>query len=182
MYCSIDEAWNNKNSVANLSKRYQEHFTVNNENELNSYKIDNNEFNQLKQENQIFVPRKDSRKDARFNKAPDTIYDNNILEESEDIKTEDIMLTSEEPKEEEKTYKLPIQSVLKKDEIDKKNCKDLVNKVLSCPTCRKMIEDKLNKKNNFNNFFNGEIREVLILILIGLIIMILIDLFIRISK
>lgn len=181
MYCSIDEAWNNKNSVANLSKRYHEHFTVNNENELNSYKIDNNELNELKQEPQLFVPRKD----ARFNKAPDTVYDSNILEESEDIKTEDIMLTSEEPK--EKTFKLPIKSVLKndedeKDKKDKKDCKDLVNKVLSCPTCRKMIEDKLNNKNHFSNFFNGEIREVLILILIGLIIMILIDLFIRISK
>ena len=180
MYCSIDEAWNNKNSVANLSKRYHEHFTVNNENELNSYKIDNNELNSLKQETQIFVPRQD----ARFNKASDTVYNSNILEESEDIKTEDIMLTSEEPKE-EKPFKLPIKSVLKKDEPDEKNekdCKELINKVLSCPTCRKMIEDKLNNKNHFSNFFNGEIREVLILILIGLIIMILIDLFIRISK
>tara|TARA_B100001057_G_C22216893_1_gene706737 strand:- start:9 stop:542 length:534 start_codon:yes stop_codon:yes gene_type:complete len=177
MYCSIDEAWNNKNSVANLSKRYHEHFTVNDDNELNSYKIDNNELNELKEENPIFVPRKD----ARFNKAPDTIYDNNILQESEDIKTEDIMLTSEEPKE-EKTFKLPIKSVLKNEENKEKDCKELIEKVLSCPTCRKMIENKLNNKNHFNNFFNGEIREVLILILIGLIIMILIDLFIRISK
>ena len=177
MYCSIDEAWNNKNSVANLSKRYHEHFTVNDDNELNSYKIDNNELNELKEENPIFVPRKD----ARFNKAPDTIYDNNILQESEDIKTEDIMLTSEEPKE-EKTFKLPIKSVLKNEENKEKDCKELIEKVLSCPTCRKMIENNLNNKNHFNNFFNGEIREVLILILIGLIIMILIDLFIRISK
>ena len=26
MYCSIHEAWDNKNSLSNLSKRYQENF------------------------------------------------------------------------------------------------------------------------------------------------------------
>ena len=83
------------------------------------------------------------------------------------------MLSSEEP-----SFTIPKKSSLKK----KKECKDLVSKVLSCPTCRKLIEEKLNNKNPLHNLINGEIREILILILIGLIIMILIDLFIRISK
>ena len=178
MYCSIDEAWNNKNSIANLSKRYQENFTSNDENELDTYKINNNVINDT-DEKPVFI----KREDARFNKAPNTIYDNNILEESEDIKTEDIMLSSEEPKKDVE-YKLPIKSALKNDDIELNDdeCKKLVNKVLSSSKCRKMIEQKLNNKNPLHHFFNGEIREVLILILIGLIIMILIDLFIRISK
>ncbi len=177
MYCSIDEAWNNKNSIANLSKRYQENFNINPDNELDKYKINNNELTQTKKEEAVFVPRQevrqDVRQDARYNKAPDTIYDNNILNDSEDIKTEDIMLSSEEP-----SFTIPKKSSLKKKD---KECKDLVNKVLSCPTCRKLIENKLNK-NPLQNLINGEVREILILILIGLIIMILIDLFIRISK
>jgi len=168
MYCSIDEAWNNKNSIANISKRYQEHFNVNSDNELDKYKINNNDLKHTDNK-QVFVPRQD----ARYNKAPSTVYDNNILDESEDIKTEDIMLSSEEP-----SFTIPKKSSLKK----KKECKDLVSKVLSCPTCRKLIEEKLNNKNPLHNLINGEIREILILILIGLIIMILIDLFIRISK
>jgi len=174
MYCSIDEAWNNKNSIANLSKRYQENFSVNPDNELNKYKINNNELTQTKKEETVFVQKQDERQDARYNKALDTIYDNNILNDSEDIKTEDIMLSSEEP-----SFTIPTKSSLKKKKD--KECKDLVNKVLSCPTCRKLIENKLNK-NPLQNLINGEVREILILILIGLIIMILIDLFIRISK
>ena len=39
MYCSIDEAWNNKNSIANISKRYQEHFNVNSDNELDNLSL-----------------------------------------------------------------------------------------------------------------------------------------------
>jgi|SaaInlStandDraft_5_1057022.scaffolds.fasta_scaffold02730_5 hypothetical protein len=181
MYCSIDEAWNNKNSIANLSKRYQENFNDNTDNELDKYKINDNDLIQTKKEEQIFVPRQDERqntrqderKDARYNKAPDTVYNNNMLNDSEDLKTEDIMLSTEEP-----LFTIPTKPSLKKKD---KECKDLVNKVLSCPTCRKLIENKLNK-NPLQNFINGEVREILILILIGLIIMILIDLFIRISK
>ena len=48
---------------------------------------------------------------------------------------------------------------------------------------RKMLENKLNiNKNPLQNLVNNEMREIMILILIGLVIMIIIDLFIRISK
>jgi len=169
MYCSIDEAWNNKNTIDHLSKRYQENFNPNPENELDSYKINNNTLSTTP-ETPIFI----QRQHARYNKAPQTIY-NDMLNESEDIQTEDIMLSTEEP-----TQTKPKKSSFKNKEDE---CKKLVDKVLSCATCRKLIETKLKiNKNPFNNLINGEIREILILILIGLIIMIIIDLFIRISK
>ena len=61
-------------------------------------------------------------------------------------------------------------------------CIEEVDKVLSCPTCRKLINERLGNKNIFDQFVNDENREIIILILMGLIIIILLDLFIRISK
>ena len=70
---------------------------------------------------------------------------------------------------------------------EKKSCTELVNKVLSCPICKKMVLDKLNLGNfpinfNFDSLLNGNNKELLILLLIGLIIIILLDLFLKISK
>ena len=69
------------------------------------------------------------------------------------------------PRQPEKVKK-PIKSVYKNKKLE---CEQLVKKVLSCPTCRKMLEKKLDiNKNPLQNLVNNEMREIMILILIGL--------------
>jgi len=173
MYCSIHEAWDNKNSLSNLSRRYQENFNPSLNDELSTYKINKNEVSISSKEK----PKFRERQDARYNKDDSIIFDNDILDsQTEEIQTEDIMLSSVEPEK----IKKPLKSVYKNKKLE---CEQLVKKVLSCPTCRKMLERKLNvNKNPLQNLVNNEMREIMILILIGLVIMIVIDLFIRISQ
>ncbi len=161
MYCTIHEAWDNKNSISNLSKRYQENFNSFDD-QLSTYKINDNQNN--------YSTHIKEREDARYNNDKSIVFNEKILEkednQTEDIQTEDIILSPEHPK-----------------KSKKEECEELIKKVLSCDICRKMLEKKLNlDKNPFLNLINNEIREILILILIGLIIMIIIDLFIRISS
>lgn len=165
MYCTIHEAWDDKNSISNLSKRYQENFNSFDD-QLSTYKINDNHNNYSTH----IKPKVIEREDARYNNDKSIIFNEEILEkadnQTEDIQTEDIILSSEQPK-----------------KSKKEECEELIKKVLSCDVCRKMLEKKLNlNKNPFLNMINNEIREILILILIGLIIMIIIDLFIRISS
>ena len=165
MYCTIHEAWDNKNSMSNLSKRYQENFNSFDD-QLSTYKINDNHNNYSTQ----IRPKVIVREDARYNNDKSVVFNEKILEkednQTEDIQTEDIILSPEQPK-----------------KSKKEECEELIKKVLSCDICRKMLEKKLNlDKNPFLNMINNEIREILILILIGLIIMIIIALFIRISS
>ena len=172
MYCSIHEAWDNKNSLSNLSKRYQENFNPSINDELSTYKINKNDISYTSNQK----PKLRERQDARYNNDDSIIFDNDIINtQTEDIQTEDIILSSVEPDDVK-----PVKSVYKNKKLE---CEQLVKKVLSCPTCRKMLEKKLNiNKNPLQNLVNNEMREIMILILIGLVIMIIIDLFIRISK
>ena len=176
MYCSIHEAWDNKNSLSNLSKRYQENFNPSLNDELSTYKINKNNISYKSSQK----PKFRERHDARYNKDDSMVFDNGIIDtqtediQTEDIQTEDIILSSIEPE-----IVKPIKSVYKNKKLE---CEQLVKKVLSCPTCRKMLENKLNiNKNPLQNLVNNEMREIMILILIGLVIMIIIDLFIRVS-
>ena len=172
MYCSIHDAWDEKNSFTNLSKRYQENFNPLDKDELSSFKINNNNIQINENKKPLYV----ERQDARYNKSENTVYNVN-MEETEDIKTEDIMIDSES----EVMVEVPKKQPIKKSK--RMECNELVSKVLSCPTCRKMIESKLGvNKNPLQSLVNNEMREIMILILIGLVIMIIIDLFIRISK
>ena len=162
MYCSINEAWNNNNTIDSLNKRYN-----NNINKLsaNKFTLENN--------------KKNSIETSKSNYPNSTIHDTNIFENmnndlkndtnTEELNTEDIMLnTEEEPK-----------SILKKST----NCEELVNKILDCPTCRNLVIKKLNLINNpLNLLQNNEVKEVAILILIGLIVIIILDLFVKIAK
>ena len=69
---------------------------------------------------------------------------------------------------------------IKKQEL---SCEELINKVLSCEKCKKMLIKKLLSDNLvIPNLNSNETKEIMILILIGLIIIIIIDLFIRISS
>ena len=159
MYCSLNEAWGNNNTIESLNKRY----------ESNIDKLSTKKFN-------IDSKINNTNNDNKSNYPKATIHDDNIFENmtneyesTEDINTEDIMLkTEEEPK-----------SILK----NYLSNEDLVNKVLQCPECRSMIIKKLNLINNpLNILQNNEIKELTILILIGLIVIILLDLFFKIAK
>ena len=159
MYCSLNEAWGNNNTIESLNKRY----------ESNIDKLSTKKFN-------IDSKLNNTNNDSKSNYPKTTIHDDNIFENmtnecesTEDINTEDIMLkTEEEPK-----------SILK----NYLSNEELVNKVLQCPECRNMIIKKLNLINNpLNILQNNEIKEVTILILIGLIVIILLDLFFKIAK
>ena len=69
---------------------------------------------------------------------------------------------------------------IKKNEL---SCEELINKVLSCEKCKKMLIKKLLSENLvIPNLNSNETKEIMILILMGLIIIIIIDLFIRISS
>tara|TARA_X000000950_G_scaffold223347_1_gene269086 strand:+ start:26 stop:562 length:537 start_codon:yes stop_codon:yes gene_type:complete len=178
MYCPINEAWDNKNSLETLSKRYEEHF---NSNELNSYIINDSSNNTNNPEkSSVFL----SRKDARFNNPSDTIYNKYIEKDSEtDIKTEDILLKTDEIVNANNNnlannYNKAVNN------LDNMSCNELIEKVLNCPTCRLVLESKLNVNNGFNinALLNNETKEILILILLGLVIIIIIDILLRIVK
>lgn len=172
MYCPINEAWDNKNSLETLSKRYEEHF---NNNELNSYIINNSTNNTNNPDkSSVFL----SRKDARFNNPSDTIYNKYIEKETDtEIKTEDILL---------KTDDISSVNSYKKtgNNLDNMTCNELIEKVMNCPTCRLVLESKLNLNNGFdiNTLLNNETKEILILILLGLVIIITIDILLRVIK
>lgn len=158
MYCSINEAWSNNNSMEILNKKYKDNMDMLSQKQ---FKIDQSV-------NNIQINDKSSK--------PTTTYNENIFNGAEtEINTEDIMLSTEEPYTQYNVNR----------PILKQNCEELVNKVLSCPICKRLMIEKLNLNNNniFNNILkNNDVKELTILILIGLIVIILLDLFIKIVK
>ena len=160
MYCSINDAWNQENTMSNLAKRFnKEYFSNNNDINDNYYRINKNHLdNQYKP----------------------------LIENFDNIE--------EKPK-----IDIPINSnknlvVKKKVELEEKCpdneklCEKLVERVLSCSKCKNLIIKKLNLETkipldlNFDSLLKGNNRELIILILIGLIIIILLDLFLKLSK
>lgn len=157
MYCSINEAWSNNNSMEILNKKYKDNMEMLSQKQ---FKIDESVNNVQINDKSI---------------KPTTTFNENIFNGAEtEINTEDIMLSTEEPYTQLNTNKPLLMQ----------NCEDLVNKVLNCPTCKKLMIEKLNLDNNvINNIFkNNDLKELTILILIGLIVIILLDLFIKIVK
>ena len=94
------------------------------------------------------------------------------------MKTEDILAKTED----ESSIIYKPKKVNKK--IKDMNCHELINKVMSCSTCKAILRDKLKINNSlsFNTLINNEVKEILILILIGLVIIITIDILIRLIK
>lgn len=173
MYCSLDEAWDSKNSIDKLSERYKEHFK---NNELTPYIIkDSTNKTLIPEKSPVFLPRKD----ARYNTPKNTVYNKdlemqdeiNIYSDSE-LKTEDILLKTEEFKSE------------KNEKSNDMNCHELIEKVMKCETCKEILIKKLKINNNFsfNSIINNEVKEVLILIMIGLVIIIAVDILIRVVR
>ena len=159
MYCSIDEAWSNNNTMKELNKRYNSHNKLSQPNDALSKTY--NVKNQLSDQNNNI----------------DSYFDD-ILE-NDSISSPKVILKKKIKKKDNK----------EKDnkEKDNKDYNELVNKVLSCPKCRKLIMIKLgirnkNRVNIVNQYLTDDNKELIILILIGLIIMVLLDIFIRISR
>ena len=158
MYCSIEDAWNQENTMSNLAKRFnKEYFSNNNDINDNYYRINKNHLdNQYKP-----------------------------------------LIENFDSSEEKPKINIPVNSnfTAKKVEVEKetcpeneKSCEKLVEKVLSCSKCKNLIIKKLNLKSkmpleiNFDSLLKGNNRELIILILIGLIIIIVLDLFLKLSK
>ena len=171
MYCSLDEAWDTKNSIDKLSKRYSENFS---NNDLVPYIIkDSTNKTLIPEKSPVFLPRKD----ARYNVPKDTIYNKELETQNElytdtDLKTEDILL---------KTDEYRTNNTETKTEL---SCHELIERVMKCSTCKEILAKKLKVNNNFsfNSIINNEVKEVLILIMIGLVIIIAIDILIRVIR
>jgi len=73
-----------------------------------------------------------------------------------------------------------------KSECNKEECELVVEKVLSCPKCRKLIEERLKTKINIRQiakrFMTSEMKDVIIMLLFAIIIVILIDLLSKVKK
>ena len=179
MYCSISDAWNQENTMANLAKRFnKEYFSNNISPQIEHFNLNEN----IEGRNEF---------DSNFGNV------NNESKIDTKPKLENV------PKKTFNTNQVPVKpGYLQKEIVNEKNpekvvetkyverkysCEELVNKVLSCNECKNMLLNRLNINNysisdSINNLFSGTNKEIIILILIGLIIIILLDLFLRIGN
>tara|TARA_A100001015_G_C14584695_1_gene554253 strand:- start:251 stop:622 length:372 start_codon:yes stop_codon:yes gene_type:complete len=118
--------------------------------------------------------------DEAWNNIPLDNLSNKIYESFEPIKKNDYDNVSEI----NNIYSdLNTEDVLPDFKKNELSCDELINKVLSCEKCKKVLIKKLLSENLvIPNLNSNETKEIMILILIGLIIIIIIDLFIRISS
>ena len=185
MYCSISDAWSQENTMANLARRFNKEHFDNTPNQMEYFKINNdlikgndsspNYGNVSSTQNIDTTP--------KYNNIPqNNLNTNKVVNKQNTIPEKHISDENLIVQESNLKKKLP-------EEIKYKDysCLELVNKVLSCNECRNLIINRL-KMNNYsitdsiNNLFTGTNKEVIILILIGLIIIILLDLFLRVSN
>lgn len=160
MYCSINDAWNQENTMSNLAKRFnKEYFSNNSDLNDNYYRINKNHL--------------DSQYKPLIENFDNT---NNISKLDIPINTNNLTVKKKEEKKEEKCPE------------NEKLCEKLVQKVLSCEKCKNLIMKKLKLEStiplelNFSSLLKGNNRELVILVLIGLIIIIILDLFLKLSK
>lgn len=167
MYCSISDAWNQENTMANLAKRFnREHFS---NNQIEYFDLNN---------------------DIKGNDSSNSNYgDINNQPKVNTEKIQEVTKIQEAKKiEETPVPEIKTKEVIREKVVERKySCEELVNKVLSCEECRQLLGQRLNFNNfsiqdSMNNLFTGTNKEIIILILIGLIIIILLDLFLRIGS
>lgn len=159
MYCSISDAWNQENTMANLAKRFNnEYFSNNSDMNGDYFRINSNQ---------------------------------HFIENFSGISSDELKepVKKEEPKIEIKKEIVKVPNVVKKvQKVETKykeyTCEELINKVLSCEKCRSMLFKKINLFNPslYNNLLIGTNKEIIILVLIGLIIIIILDLFLKITN
>jgi len=161
MYCSITEAWNQENTMANLAKRFNREYFSNNNNQKEHFQINNNNV----QKDDLYV-------DSKYSTVPEEKLDSDYANNKNMVLQHSV------------TKNIPNRKSI---ETNVNSCSKLVNKVLSCSKCRNMIRQRLSINNSLipnsvNDLFKGNNKEIIILILIGLIIIILLDLFLRVGN
>ena len=180
MYCSISDAWSQENTMANLAERFnKEYFSNNAHQQIEHFKV-----NDDIQENEIYG------NDINNSNHGNIIQKPNVEPVSQ-IKNIPTKILNTNVIVQKNSHNFDNKVVVKKEDqgliVKKYSCVELVNKVLSCDKCRNMILQRLNVNNTsltdtIHNFFKGTNKEIIILILIGLIIIILLDLFLRIGR
>jgi hypothetical protein len=188
MYCSISDAWSQENTMANLAKRFNREYLPNNTPQQMEYfkvndSIQGNDKNDLYHGNVI---QEQKVQQPQTNKIPTINLNTNLVKQKPNSKNDTQV---EQPAIVQNHLEILDQHIEPKKTISNKkySCTELVNKVLSCNKCRNIILQRLNINNtsildSFNNLFKDTNKEIVILILIGLIIIILLDLFLRIGK
>ena len=171
MYCSISDAWNQENTMTKLAERFNnEFFTNNNDPNLDFYRINDNETKNII-ENYANINESQKQTVNNIANLPDIVNKNRV------IKNRKVDENKKQLKEEKKIEP-------KKKEM---TCDDLINKVLSCEKCKDLMIKKLNLNNfltidYYGNIFKDKNKEIIILILIGLIIIILLEFFLKITR
>lgn len=173
MYCSISDAWSQENTMANLAQRFNKEYFDNVPHQMEYFKVDDD------------IVKGNDFSDKKYGNIAKVQNIDNIPKVKEIPKNLDTNLVDQIIKENKTEIQQPeIKEIIKYKEY---SCKELIDKVLSCEICKKMIIEKLNINGisfskTINNLLSGSNKEVIILILIGLIIIILLDLFLRISS
>jgi len=189
MYCSISDAWSQENTMANLARRFNKEHFDNAPNQMEFFKINNHEIkgNDNSPNYGDVVSKQNVDTTPKYNNIPqNNLNTNKVVSKQVIVKEEPILsnnlsnnLIKKEPN---LKKKIPEETKYKE-----YTSLELVDKVLSCNKCRHIIMNRLNISNysftnSINNLFTGTNKEVIILILIGLIIIILLDLFLRVGK
>ena len=76
------------------------------------------------------------------------------------------------------------KEVVEKKVVERKlSCSELIDKVLNCSKCRKMLEKRLGRGNSIvNSILSDKNKELFLIILSGIFIIIVLDLFVRIGS
>jgi len=154
-YCTIDEAWENSNGMKKM--------------------IDNI------QRNQQLIP--------NFYNGPSNqskpIYENfDSYFQDTDIQPEEdsIMEHFEPPPKKKVTFKKEIEHFTPDIEIERNNCEEILQHLNNCKLCKSRIKEHFGSSNIINKYIDNETKQLIIIILIGLFIVILLDLFFSLGK
>lgn len=170
MYANINEVWDNNNMYPLLST-HNDNQEINNIYNTNKYKSLNERIdkNILIEEPELNIMGTKINNNNHHNNNHNNYHQNyhNIEHFSSDInKDYDII--------DEEVYEPP----------KKLNCRDYITHVLQCTKCLNILKKKLIKKqtkiNIIDNFLTDNVKEILIVILIGIFIILILDIFVRI--
>lgn len=211
MYCSIEEAWNVNNTNLPIMPEYpgpnnndDNNKYINNiegffENEYASYqsdkaleRLDNNILIEEPPRNHNKIPplppfetnepKKRYNGNMRFMEKPSL---DEILNENSDIEFSDSEYGPADFEEEEfrrrnsKRNKKVIEKFSDK-KVD--NCEQILYHIMSCDECYNKLRKKMNKESPIDKFFTNDVKDILMVIIIGIFIILILDIFVKILK